>query len=106
MTRGRTHARVLANWCCDLNQRKRTRWPDRICASRQRQARRPDESALTAFNAGFQLRVDLGFGDGVSCTSHGTCRDVADVLASVGPPDVGMIHEVMRRHSLIPAPPA
>jgi hypothetical protein len=33
-------------------------------------------------------------------------RDVADVLAGDGPPDVEMIGEVMRRHGLTPAPPA
>jgi quercetin dioxygenase-like cupin family protein len=36
----------------------------------------------------------------------GYFRDVADVLASDGPPDVEMIGEVMRRHGLTPAPPA
>ena len=33
-------------------------------------------------------------------------REVADVLAGAGPPDVEMIGEVMRRHGLTPAPPA
>jgi quercetin dioxygenase-like cupin family protein len=32
-------------------------------------------------------------------------RDVADVLAGDGPPDIGKIGEVMRRHGLTPAPP-
>jgi len=38
----------------------------------------------------------------------GSCyfRDVADVLAGDGPPDIGKIGEVMRRHGLTPAPPA
>ena len=36
----------------------------------------------------------------------GYFRDVADVLAGAGPPDVQMIGEVMRRHGLTPAPPA
>jgi quercetin dioxygenase-like cupin family protein len=33
-------------------------------------------------------------------------RDVADVLAGDGPPDVERIGEVMRRHGLTPAPPS
>ena len=33
-------------------------------------------------------------------------RDVADVLSADGPPDIGKIGEVMRRHGLTPAPPA
>jgi quercetin dioxygenase-like cupin family protein len=33
-------------------------------------------------------------------------RDVAEVLAGAGPPDVEKIGEVMRRHGLTPAPPA
>ena len=33
-------------------------------------------------------------------------REVADVLAGGGPPDVEKIGEVMRRHGLSPAPPA
>ena len=33
-------------------------------------------------------------------------REVADVVAGVGPPDVEKIGEVMRRHGLTPAPPA
>jgi quercetin dioxygenase-like cupin family protein len=33
-------------------------------------------------------------------------REVADVLADGGPPDVEKIGEVMRRHGLTPAPPA
>ena len=33
-------------------------------------------------------------------------RDVADVLAGGGPPDIEKIGEVMRRHGLTPAPPA
>jgi quercetin dioxygenase-like cupin family protein len=33
-------------------------------------------------------------------------RDVADVLAGDGPPDIEMLGEVMRRHGLTPAPPA
>jgi quercetin dioxygenase-like cupin family protein len=33
-------------------------------------------------------------------------RDVAGVLAGAGPPDVGLLGEVMRRHGLTPAPPA
>ena len=33
-------------------------------------------------------------------------RDVADVLAGDGPPDIEKIGEVMRRHGLTPAPPA
>ena len=36
----------------------------------------------------------------------GYFRDVADVLAGEGPPDVEMLGEVMRRHGLTPAPPA
>jgi hypothetical protein len=36
----------------------------------------------------------------------GYFRDVADVLAGEGPPDVEMLDEVMRRHGLTPAPPA
>jgi quercetin dioxygenase-like cupin family protein len=36
----------------------------------------------------------------------GYFRDVADVLAADGPPDVEKIGEVMRRHGLTPAPPA
>jgi quercetin dioxygenase-like cupin family protein len=36
----------------------------------------------------------------------GYFRDVADVLAGNGPPDVEMLGEVMRRHGLTPAPPA
>jgi quercetin dioxygenase-like cupin family protein len=36
----------------------------------------------------------------------GYFRDVADVLAGEGPPDVEKIGEVMRRHGLTPAPPA
>ena len=36
----------------------------------------------------------------------GYFRDVADVLAGDGPPDVEMLGEVMRRHGLTPAPPA
>jgi quercetin dioxygenase-like cupin family protein len=35
----------------------------------------------------------------------GYFRDVADVLAGDGPPNVEMIGEVMRRHGLTPAPP-
>ena len=33
-------------------------------------------------------------------------KDVAEVLAGDGPPDIGKIGEVMRRHGLTPAPPA
>ena len=33
-------------------------------------------------------------------------RDVADVLAGDGPPDVEKIGAIMRRHGLTPAPPA
>jgi hypothetical protein len=33
-------------------------------------------------------------------------REVADVLAGGGPPDVEKVGEVMRRHGLTPAPPA
>ena len=33
-------------------------------------------------------------------------RDVADVLAGNGPPDVEKIGAIMRRHGLTPAPPA
>jgi Cupin domain len=33
-------------------------------------------------------------------------RDIADILAGDGPPDVDRIGEVMRRHGLTPAPPA
>jgi quercetin dioxygenase-like cupin family protein len=33
-------------------------------------------------------------------------REVADVLAAGGPPDIAKIGEVMRRHGLTPAPPA
>jgi hypothetical protein len=36
----------------------------------------------------------------------GYLRDVAEVLAGAGPPDVGMIGEVMRRHGLTPVSPA
>ena len=36
----------------------------------------------------------------------GYFRDIADVLAGDGPPDVEKIGEVMRRHGLTPAPPA
>jgi len=36
----------------------------------------------------------------------GYFREVADVLAGDGPPDVEKIGEVMRRHDLTPAPPA
>ena len=36
----------------------------------------------------------------------GYFRNVADVLAGEGPPDVEKIGEVMRRHGLTPAPPA
>jgi mannose-6-phosphate isomerase-like protein (cupin superfamily) len=36
----------------------------------------------------------------------GYFRDVADVLAGDGPPDLEMIGEVMRRHGLTPVPPA
>jgi hypothetical protein len=36
----------------------------------------------------------------------GYFREVADVIAGGGPPDVGKIGEVMRRHGLTPAPPA
>jgi hypothetical protein len=36
----------------------------------------------------------------------GYFREVADVLAGDGPPDVEMLGEVMRRHGLTPAPPA
>ena len=36
----------------------------------------------------------------------GYFRDVAGVLAGGGPPDVGLLGEVMRRHGLTPAPPA
>src|SRR5215207_6097404 len=36
----------------------------------------------------------------------GYFRDVADVLAGDGPPDVKKIGEVMRRHGLTAAPPA
>ena len=36
----------------------------------------------------------------------GYFRDVADVLAGGGPPDVEKIGEVMSRHGLTPAPPA
>jgi len=36
----------------------------------------------------------------------GYFRDVAGVLAGDGPPDVGLLGEVMRRHGLTPAPPA
>ena len=36
----------------------------------------------------------------------GYFRDVADVLAGGGPPDVEAIGEVMRRHGLTPAPPS
>jgi quercetin dioxygenase-like cupin family protein len=32
-------------------------------------------------------------------------RDIAEVLAGDGPPDIEMISEVMRRHGLTPAPP-
>jgi quercetin dioxygenase-like cupin family protein len=32
-------------------------------------------------------------------------REVADVLADGGPPDIAKIGEVMRRHGLTPAPP-
>jgi len=32
-------------------------------------------------------------------------RDVADVLAGGGPPDIEKLGEVMRRHGLTPAPP-
>jgi quercetin dioxygenase-like cupin family protein len=33
-------------------------------------------------------------------------REIADVLAGDGPPDIEKIGEVMRRHGLTPAPPA
>jgi hypothetical protein len=36
----------------------------------------------------------------------GYFRDVADVLAGGGPPDIEKIGELMRRHGLTPAPPA
>jgi len=36
----------------------------------------------------------------------GYFRDVADVLAGEGPPDLENLGEVMRRHGLTPAPPA
>ena len=36
----------------------------------------------------------------------GYFREVADVIAGGGPPDVERIGEVMRRHGLTPAPPA
>ena len=36
----------------------------------------------------------------------GYFRDVAEVLAGNGPPDVEALGEVMRRHGLTPAPPA
>jgi hypothetical protein len=36
----------------------------------------------------------------------GYFREVADVIAGGGPPDVEKIGEAMRRHGLTPAPPA
>ena len=36
----------------------------------------------------------------------GYFREIADVVARGGPPDVERIGEVMRRHGLTPAPPA
>jgi quercetin dioxygenase-like cupin family protein len=33
-------------------------------------------------------------------------RDVAEILARAGPPDVEKLGEIMRRHGLTPAPPA
>jgi quercetin dioxygenase-like cupin family protein len=36
----------------------------------------------------------------------GYFKDVAEVLAGAGPPDIEKIGEVMRRHGLTPAPPA
>ena len=78
--------------------------------------------ARTDLNPGEALfiprRVIHGFSNGgdvdarfLAVTSPGLLgsdyfRDVADVLAGDGPPDIEMLGEVMRRHGLTPAPPA